>query len=314
MTSGGVVVATEPFFDTRRIGEASVSVISEGTLPWAPRLQAPEAEWRAVVSNADANGVVPLGMNLVLIHAGEAVILVDPGFEDPSDTDAETWPGLVRSPGLHAALQSMDVKPEQITHVLLTHTHGDHYAGVTVMHKGERVPRYPHARYYVGRADWEQNPERARPDSMLATQLGTLAGLNLLELVDNSREIAPGASSPDSRIGAPVTGGHEPPSVTMLAAPGESAGHCIVHLRSGSETFYFLGDLFHLGCEVEHPDWVSPGRDKATMLASRPGVRADAAASHATVVFSHEPFPGWGQIVATENGYRWEPSGVLSHD
>ena len=294
MTSGGVVVATEPFFDTRRIGEASVSVISEGTLPWAPRLQAPEAEWRAVVPHADAAGVVPLGMNLALIHTGEAVILVDPGFEDPSDTDAETWPGLVRSPGLHAALQSMDVKPEQITHVLLTHTHGDHYAGVTVMHKGERVPRYPHARYYVGRADWEQNPERARPDSMLATQLGTLAGLNLLELVDNSREIAPG--------------------VTMLAAPGESAGHCIVHLRSGSETFYFLGDLFHLGCEVEHPDWVSPGRNQETMMASRQRVMADASASHATVVFSHEPFPGWGQIVATENGYRWEPSGVLSHD
>lgn len=104
-----------------------------------------------------------------------------------------------------------------------------------------------------------------------------------------------------------------PPGVTMLAAPGESAGHCIVHLRSGSETFYFLGDLFHLGCEVEHPDWVSPGRDKQTMLASRLRVMADAATSHATVVFSHEPFPGWGQIVATKNGYRWEPSGVLSH-
>ena len=294
MTSGGVVIATEPFFDTRRIGDASVSVISEGTLPWAPRLQAPEAEWRAVVPSADAAGVVPLGMNLVLIHEGEAVILVDPGFEDPSDTEASTWPGLVRSPGLHAALQSMDVKPEQVTHVLLTHTHGDHYAGVTVMRKGERVPRYPHARYYVGRADWEQNPERARPDSMLARQLGTLAGLNLLELVDNSREIAPG--------------------VSMLAAPGESAGHCIVHLRSGSETFYFLGDLFHLGCEVEHPDWVSPGRNQETMMASRQRVMADASASHATVVFSHEPFPGWGQIVATENGYRWEPSGVLSHN
>ena len=293
MTSGEVVVSTEPFFDTRRIGEASVSVISEGTLPWAPRLQAPEAEWRAAVPQADADGVVPLGMNLVLIHAGEAVILVDPGFEDPSGADAEMWPGLVRSPGLHAALQSMDVKPEQVTHVLLTHTHGDHYAGVTVMRKGERVPRYPHARYYVGRADWEQHPERARTDSMLATQLGTLARLNLLELVDNSREIAPG--------------------VTMLAAPGESAGHCIVHLRSGGETFYFLGDLFHLGCEVEHPDWVSPGRDKETMLASRRRVMADAAASRATVVFSHEPFPGWGQIVATENRYRWEPSGVLSH-
>jgi len=200
MTSGGVIASTEPFFDTRRIGEASVTVISEGILPWAPRLQAPEAEWRALVPNAGADGVVPLGMNLVLIHAGDAVILVDPGFDDPSEADAEHWPGLVRTQGLSAALHSMDVKPEQITHVLLTHTHGDHYAGVTVMRKGERVPRYPHARYYVGRADWEPNPQRAQPDSMLATQLGTLARLNLLTMVDSSEEIAPG--------------------VSMLAAPG----------------------------------------------------------------------------------------------
>ena len=290
MTTSGVVAATEPFFDTRRIGEASVTVISEGTLSWAPHLQAPEAEWRALVPQADADGVVPLGMNLVLIHAGDAVILVDPGFDDPADEAAEASPELTRTQGLQAALQSMDVKPEQVTHVLLTHTHSDHYAGATVIRKGERVPRYPHARYYVGRADWEQMPERAQPDSTLATQLGTIARLDMLTLVDNSEEIAPG--------------------VSMLAAPGESEGHCIVHLRSGSETFYFLGDLFHLGCEVEHPDWVSPGRDRETMIASRQRVMADAAASHATVVFSHEPFPGWGQIVASNDGYRWEPTGM----
>jgi glyoxylase-like metal-dependent hydrolase (beta-lactamase superfamily II) len=293
MTSSGVIVSTEPFFDTRRIGEARITVISEGMLPWAPRLQAPEAEWRAAVPHADADGVVPLGLNLVLIHLGDAAILVDPGFEDPSDSPAETWPGLVRSPGLHAALQAMKVKPEQITHVLITHTHSDHYAGVTVERKGERVPRYPNARYLVGRADWEQNPQRAKPDSTLAIQLGTLAGMNVLELVDNSHEVVPG--------------------VTMLAAPGESPGHCVVHVRSGSEVFYYLGDLFHLGCEVAHPDWLSAGRDPEAMLASRLRVMADAAAARATVVFAHEPFPGWGQIVAVDPGYRWEPSKVLSH-
>jgi glyoxylase-like metal-dependent hydrolase (beta-lactamase superfamily II) len=275
------------FFNTRRIGDAIVSVISEGTLPWALNLQAPEAEWRAATPEADERGIVPLGLNLVHIRLGDASLLLDPGFADPPSAEDAAWPGLVRSPGLHAALRALDIPPEQVTHVLLTHTHADHYAGATtVAPNGERVPRYPNARYFVGRADWEQSPQRARPDSALVTHLGTLARLGRLEFVDDSREVAPG--------------------VSMLAAPGESPGHCIVRMRSRGETFYYLGDLFHHACEVANPQWVSAGRDRPAMLASRAQLMADAADGQATVVFAHEPFPGWGRIVRSDGGYLWQ--------
>jgi glyoxylase-like metal-dependent hydrolase (beta-lactamase superfamily II) len=281
-----VSASTSQFVDSRRIGDATITIISEGILPWAPRLQVPEAEWRRAMPEADENGVVQFGLNLAHIQIGDASILVDPGFDDPSPSQPETWPGLIRSPGLQVALRSLGVQPEQITHVLITHTHGDHYAGVTVKREGERAPRYPHARYFVGRRDWEESPQREKPDSLLVNHFNPLARLGLVECVDAEREIVSG--------------------VTMLASPGESSGHCIVRVQSVGETFYYLGDLFHHACEIVHPDWAPLGRDPSVLLASRQRLMAEAVASRATIVFTHEQFPAWGRIVATEGGYGWE--------
>ena len=110
--------------------------------------------------------------------------------------------------------------------------------------------------------------------------------LGRLELVDDICEVAPG--------------------VTMLAAPGESPGHCIVRVQSRGATFYYLGDLVHHGCEIANPHWVSAGRNPSAMLASRRQLLADAATSGATIVFSHEPFPAWGRIVKSDGAYGWQ--------
>jgi hypothetical protein len=42
------------------------------------------------------------------------------------------------------------------------------------------------------------------------------------------------------------------------------------------------------------------------MRASRERLMAEAAASAATLVCTHRPFPGWYRIVAAGTSYRWE--------
>ena len=271
---------------SRRFGDAIVSVISEGTFPWRLELQAPEAAWRRAMPEADASGAVILDINVAHIRLGDASILVDPGFDDPSAAPPAQFPGLVRSAGLVSGLRSIGVEPDTITHVLITHTHDDHYAGVTVMREGRRVARFPQARHFVGRHEWEGHPDRDRSGSALALHLGTLERLGVLTLVDDEHEVAPG--------------------VTMVAAPGESPGHCIVRVEGGAAPCYILGDLFHHACEVAHPAWISPGRDLSAMRASRECLLAEAVARRATVVFTHAQFPGWGRIVSDGPEYRWE--------
>lgn len=278
------------YVSTRMIGDAAISVISEGTLEWTPRMNAPEDELRRAIPELAERGKFTLGLNLAHLALADASILIDPGFDDPASSWQERfaakWPGSRRSPGLRAALDRLGVPPFAVTHVLITHAHGDHYAGVTVERDGRDVVRFPQARHFIGRQDWLENPAREDPASELAGRLGMVDRLGLLEVVEAEREVAPG--------------------VAIIPAPGETPGHCVVRVRSAGQTFYYIGDLFHHPCEVEHPGWIPANRDPVATGASRRRVFAEAAASGATVVFSHDLFPAWGRILATNGAFRWE--------
>lgn len=285
--------APSTYVASRRIGEADVIIISEGSCQWAPRFQVPEAEWRRALPEADAGGRIPIGFNLVHVRCGGASIIIDPGFDDPLSSwqqgfaaHSPSLADIARTPGLEAALAGIDVAPGGVTHVLITHTHADHFAGIMAERDGGLRARFPRARHILGRAAWETNPRREEPASDFVVRLGAIHRLGLLDLIDEEREIVPG--------------------VTMIPSPGEMPGHMIVRIQSGGECFYYLGDLFHHACEVEHPDWSPPGRDLPALRASRQAFIADAADSGATAVYAHARFPGWGRIRRTADGVRWE--------
>lgn len=287
--AGGSV---DSYVQSRRIGEAVVTVISEGTVavPASAVFPAEEAAWLGAQGETDAAGLLVSDQLVLHVRLGADSIVIDPAFDEPgsrwSERFARRWPAVRRSPGLAAGLAAIGVRPESVTHVLITHAHDDHFAGVTVEREGLLVPRFPYARHLIGRADWEGNPRREDLGSDLATRLGAVEHAGLLDLVDGDREVAPG--------------------VTLLHAPGETPGHAIVRVRSGGESFFALGDLFHHACEVEHLTWTAPWSDPAAMAASRQRLLAEAVPSGATLLFTHVRFPGWGRIVSTAGGYRWE--------
>ncbi len=280
------------YVSSRRIGDATVTVINDGSIPIpvGSVFPPPEAEWIRAHGEADAEDRLVSGQMVIHIQTGAASILIDPAYDDPgsawNDHFAAKWPGLTRTPGMAAGLASIGVQPEEITHVLITHAHDDHFAGVVAEHDGRNDVRFPNARHLIGRADWEGNPRRAKPEYDLAARLGAVAQRGLLDLVDGDQEVAPG--------------------VTMLHAPGETPGHSIIRLDSRGALFYVLGDLFHHPSEITVLDWASPWVNLPAMRASRDRLLAEAVPGNATIVFTHERFPAWGRIVAGENAYRWE--------
>lgn len=78
-------------------------------------------------------------------------------------------------------------------------------------------------------------------------------------------------------------------------------------MESGGRIFYALGDLIHHAVELTQPHWTVYGSDKEQLQASRMKFLPEIAASQALVIFTHASFPGWGRVVQTENGYRWDP-------
>src|SRR5438874_2150883 len=79
--------------------------------------------------------------------------------------------------GLTAQLLARGIHPEDITHLVITHLHFDHYAGTTLERDGCYVPTFPNARCFIGRADWEY-PETQEalknPNSLGSRTIGAL--------------------------------------------------------------------------------------------------------------------------------------------
>src|SRR5207248_871050 len=189
-------------------------------------------------------------------------------------------------PGLIDQLLEQNIRPEGITHLVITHAHFDHYAGVTTRRDGQAVPCFPHARCYLGKADWN-NPETQEalqnPDSEDSRTFGVLQQLGLLELVDGDRELVPG--------------------VQIIAAPGESDGHQIVRIHSGGQTLYCLGDLYHHPVEVEQPSWMAQWANTDANLASRHSLTEAALAENALLIATH--IPTIGRLARSETGVTW---------
>ncbi len=277
---------TGSFVESRAVGDATVTAISDGSgrSSIMQELLVPRDEWRREI-DSDEQDEIELGYNVAHLRLGAASILIDLGFDDPSPQSQWRAPRHQRSPGVIAALAALGVTPEEITHVLITHAHGDHVAGGSVERDGVYVPRYPNATYFLGRGDWEGNPAREQPTSLLARHLGPVEAAGHLELVDDEREIVPG--------------------VTMIASPGESPGHCNIRVVSEGATFYFLGDLFHHPCEVPHIDWACKGRDAAALIASREALIAAAVPEDALLMTTHMPFPAFARLREGAGGLVW---------
>src|SRR5579875_2144244 len=164
---------------SRTLGDATLTMISDGS-GWSTIINSlvdvPQEVWRREV-DANENAEVMVGYNVAHLRLGNASILIDLGFDDPGPESQWMPPQHQRSPGVEAGLVTIGVKPADVTHVLITHAHGDHVAGGTIVRDGRRVARYPNARHFLGRTDWEEYASRTQSNSYPAVNLGTLLTL-----------------------------------------------------------------------------------------------------------------------------------------
>mgnify|MGYP003619813410 CR=1 FL=1 len=268
------------------VGEARVTVFNTG------HLQADLDDWLRLLPPAwspryTALFEQPFAVPIQCVHiqSGPASVLVDaPQYDLPP-------PGLMLPdyrppPGLAAQLWEAGISPGAVEHVVITHLHFDHYGAVATQQGKRYAPAFANARYHIGRADWERpQTQRAmrRRNSEDARTLGVLEAGKVVDLVSASRELAAG--------------------ITILPAPGETAGHLVVRVHSAGETLYCVGDLFHHPVEIERPEWGPHWADHAALLASRRSLIDAALAEEALLVATH--IPGLGRFEPTAEGVRW---------
>ncbi len=260
-----------------KVGEIELSLINIGDLKF--RLTAvidePDEVWRPRFGKLFEEEL-NFPSQSVYFESGGISVLVDAGEYSKFASADSTYSvkGYIPPPGLPKQLWQMGVAEDGVAHVVITHAHYDHYAGVTSGEAGSLVPTYPNARYHLGEADlnWSEMVKAlADPQSNESQTFGVLQKLGMLYTVKGELEIISG--------------------VNVLPAPGESPGHQVVRISSKGMTAYCLGDLFHHYVEVENPTWMASWCDRESNKKSRANIIDKALREDAILLPAHMP-PG----------------------
>jgi glyoxylase-like metal-dependent hydrolase (beta-lactamase superfamily II) len=270
------------------LGDATITIINVGDMmvDMAEEMAVPESLWRPLYG-ADFAGSRPYPSQCVHIALPNASILVDAGDYAQAIALAPSYlpPNYASPPGVVEQLLLRGVHREDVTHLIITHAHFDHYAGTTLEQDGSYVPRFPNARVFLGLADWNDSETQSAlndPDSFDSRTFGVLHKRGLLELVAGDIDVTP--------------------EVQIIFAPGESPGHQIVRVHSRGQTFYCLGDLFHHPSEVEQPSWMVKWADASANLKSRQALIAAALQENALLLAAHMPA---GRVEGTLEQPQW---------
>lgn len=279
-----------------RLGAATVTLVNLGDL------QTSLAGWFGAPRGSAAaryarDFAAPVHLPIVCAHIaiGSRSLLVDAGLYDDIPHSEYAMPGTYQPPPpLVEQLARIDVRPEEITDVAITHRHFDHLSATTYRDgSGEYVPRFPRAHHYLGRADFDDPEVQSallEPASLAGHTIGVLQRHRLLSLVD-------GEFALDGAI-------------SIIPAPGETPGHQIVRLRSEGQTLYLLGDLIHHPIEIEQPDVMVDWAQREATIASRRALAAAATAEGALLTATH--IREVGRLRATPDGVAWETAELPS--
>jgi glyoxylase-like metal-dependent hydrolase (beta-lactamase superfamily II) len=189
-------------------------------------------------------------------------------------------------PGVVNALEGAGYKPEDITHLVITHMHPDHIGGLMMGGK----PTFPNAKVFTGSIEynfWSKMEEGNRVGDMVAKMVTPMAD-KIIFLDD----------------GGSVTSG-----ITASAAFGHTPGHMTYMLESNGQQLLIAADFAnHYVWSLAHPDWeVRFDADKVAAAASRRKVLAMLASEKIPFIGYHMPFPAVGYVALRGDGFHYVP-------
>ncbi|MFQ6032315.1 MAG: MBL fold metallo-hydrolase, partial [Candidatus Zixiibacteriota bacterium] len=177
----------------------------------------PKIIWEKLAAPDEKNRI-RLDLNLLLVKSEKKNILIDAGMGDVLNEKQRKIYGVEKPSELERKLSELNLTPEDIDLVILTHLHADHAGGVVRLDKlGKRAPRFPNARYVVQVKEWNDamSPDERTSATYFTENLKLLEESNLLELRDGEEEVAKG-------IKVTPTGGHTPGHQAVLIEDGEN--------------------------------------------------------------------------------------------
>ncbi|MGA2943568.1 MAG: MBL fold metallo-hydrolase [Xanthobacteraceae bacterium] len=278
-----VLEATLP---SMTVGGVKVHGLSDGTLPTGidKVVDMMPAQIEQLVGGTD-NGTFHIPVNNFLIRRADKVIMIDAGAGNTM------YPTLGRLPG---NLRAAGVDPKDVTHIVITHLHGDHANGLV---DDDGKPHYPNAEIVVHEIEldfWTASDGANDPDKVKGNRARTR--INLKPYLDRIHR---------------VRGSEQYLDFVPIIAPGHTPGHtCWLLAAPGGGGFMALGDVVHVSAiQISHPDaGMIYDLDKDQAVKSRKRILDMAATERFAIAGAHVNAPGFGHVMRRGASFAFEPA------
>jgi glyoxylase-like metal-dependent hydrolase (beta-lactamase superfamily II) len=252
----------------------------------------PKAAWQRRYPCNENNGCV-LAMRSALISDGEGkFILIDNGAGNKHLRQLSYYKffGLT---DLKEELLRRQVRPEQITDVVLTHLHFDHCGYTTQKDEpedGNEAGRslrlaFPDAVHWISRIQWDicRRPNPLEKDSFRFENVEALGQSGKLQLIHTDTDISP--------------------SVALRLFGGHTPGQIVPYIRNAERTYVFAGDVIPLSASVS-PEWISAyDMYPQTSYYEKLRMLEEAASEGQALIYCHDAYHACSTIKKVKDGF-----------
>jgi len=244
-------------------------------------------------TEADVDNRIALVTRSLLVETRDGLVLIEAGCGDKW-TDKERAMYALAPRTAVDALAEAGVDPREIAHIVLTHLHFDHAAGLTAFDgvgTTNLVPVFPNARIHVQRTEWQD--ALANKSTMTRTYLRSH-----LEPIAQAVELHEGATAPLDRIELLPTRGHTWGHQSILVRPpaGE-VSPCVLFAGDSCPTLHHAHPAASLGYDMLAYD---------AMLSKRE-ILGRAAREGWMLAFDHDPQHALARVIEHDGRVELTP-------
>ena len=272
-----------------KLGHFDCAVVADGSRPDTitetfPTVAAEDVStaMRAIGYDSDE---ITVGFNLLTIDTGEKRVLVDTGFGR----------GL-----LLANLAKLDLKPEDIDLIIITHGDGDHIGGIS---------QFPNAQFVLWQGAWDLWTDEAARGEMLDQFASLFEGMTdemLAKRAEYGRITLPQLQT-ENRLQLVQLEEEFLPGFQLIGAPGHRSDHVAVQIQSEGTTLLHVVDSIRHPIQIANPTWASyidSFHDQ--IIETNQQLLNRVVETEAILFATHMQFPALGHVMKTDNGFRWE--------
>lgn len=238
-------------------------------------------DWREHADFLDDDGLLEHGLGGFLVRTGDHVVLIDTGVGPEQIGPYGPYGRVIKGGELPARLRDVGVDPSEITDVVLSHLHPDHYGWAVE----DDASLFPNATFRCHALDWDHFV--VRPGAAISEWSRKLLALEArLETFDRDGPVVPG--------------------IDAQLAPGHTPGSTVIVLSSGTARGVLLGDVVHCPVELLEDEWASLGDvDPALAARAKVALARELEGTATPVAGPHFPGMRFGRLLPASGTRRW---------